>query len=81
MSYAGDVTLMGEEAVCPHCCRGIVVVPMKCFVLGPVQVWRLQNMQAMTVHMCDGKAAAWAAERLAELRWRQEHAKKIRRRV
>ena len=43
--------------------------------------WASQNAADLAAHQCEGKQAERAAKETEETLWRQEHAKRIRRRV
>lgn len=75
-------TLMGEEWVCRYCRQGYVIIHVGDTVGWLVaEQWLLQNSADFDAHQCAGELAERAARKIEEALWRQEHAKKIRRRV
>lgn len=83
MQHTGrrNKTLMGEEWVCRHCYRGYVTVDINTVGWSMAEQWALQNSADFDAHRCAGELAARAARKIEEALWRQEHAKKIRRRA
>lgn len=75
-------TLMGEEWVCRYCYQGYIAIHVGDTVRWPVaEQWAHQNAAYFQAHQCEGELAERAAKKIKEALWRQEHAKRIRRRV
>ncbi len=75
------ITLMGGERVCRYCYQGYIVTLLAGDGWPVGEEWALQNSADFDAHGCEGIIAERAAEKIAKALWRQEHAKKIRRRA